>query len=300
MISGGSHQGCRLRPRQFGDPHEVEGSEEPEDGERTENDSGVADAVGDECLVGRRGGRVLVEVEADQQIGAQTDALPADKHHQVVVGQNQGEHGEHEQVQVSEEAVVAAFVRHVSRAVDVDKRADAGDKQQPYAAQRVEQHTGVDHERGGAAAVQRVKHVAAAAAAQPGKEHVLVARQAAMGELQDGQHGPDERQGDRAHADGVDHRLGQPPSKKQHQCRACRRQQRYDPDGRKKKHFSSLCDSFSLSRLSDGYGTDGPRSLPGATTSTDRLHPCSPWHGCGRRRSGFPGRPLLPQRHRRQ
>ena len=99
-----------------------------------------------------------MEVEADQQVGAQADALPADEHHQVVVRQDQGQHGEHEQVQVAEEAVVAALVRHVSRAVDVDQRADAGDKQQPDAAQRVKQHTRIDHELGAPAAAQRVKH----------------------------------------------------------------------------------------------------------------------------------------------
>src|SRR3954454_10806376 len=82
-----------------------------------------------------------MEIESDQQIRAQPYTFPADKHQNVVVPQNQSEHGEHEQVQISEEAVVTAFVGHVAHRVDVDQRAHAGHKQQPDSGKRIEQKT---------------------------------------------------------------------------------------------------------------------------------------------------------------
>ena len=80
----------------------------------------------------------LIEVEADQQIAAQPDAFPADEQQQVVRRQHQHQHEEHEQVQVGEEPVVAALVRHVADRVDVDQRADAGDDQQHDGGQPVD------------------------------------------------------------------------------------------------------------------------------------------------------------------
>ena len=69
----------------------------------------------------------LREVEADEQVRGETDALPADEHQQEVLGEHQRQHEEHEEVEVGEEAPVALFVRHVADGVDVDEEADAGD-----------------------------------------------------------------------------------------------------------------------------------------------------------------------------
>src|SRR5258708_6530832 len=78
----------------------------PGDCEHPQKESSVANAVHDERLVGRVAGRFPVEVKADQQIRAQTDALPSDKQLGVVVPQNQRQHGEHEEVEVPEESVI--------------------------------------------------------------------------------------------------------------------------------------------------------------------------------------------------
>ena len=52
--------------------------------------------------------------EADEQVAAEPDALPADEEDRQVVAHDQDEHREAEQVQVGEEAVVAAVVlRHM-------------------------------------------------------------------------------------------------------------------------------------------------------------------------------------------
>ena len=90
--------------------------------------------------------RVLHEPEADQQIGREADALPADEHQQVVVGQHQRQHEKHEQVQIGEEAVEAAFLPHVADGINVDEEADAGDDQQHHQRKLVELEGEVDLE----------------------------------------------------------------------------------------------------------------------------------------------------------
>ena len=69
-----------------------------------------------------------MEIEADQQVRAESHAFPADEHQDIVVREDQRQHGEHEQVQVPEEAVVTAFVGHVSSGIDMDEQADSGDE----------------------------------------------------------------------------------------------------------------------------------------------------------------------------
>ncbi len=121
-------------------------TEVPRDGEHAEQESGIAHAIGDERLVSRSRGGVPLEVETDQQVRTQAHALPADKHQGIVVAQDERQHGEHEQVQVAEEAVVAAFVGHVADRVNVDQHAHAGDEQQPDGRKRIEQEAGVGAE----------------------------------------------------------------------------------------------------------------------------------------------------------
>ena len=122
---------------------EAQRAEVPGDEKHAEQESGVADAVDDECLVGRVAGGLAMEIETDQQIRTQPHAFPADEQQHIVVGQDQRQHGEHEEVEISEEAVVAAFMRHVSGGVNVNQHADTGDEEQPDAGKRIEQETGI-------------------------------------------------------------------------------------------------------------------------------------------------------------
>ena len=87
-----------------------------------ERETEVADAVDDECFLAGIAGELLEEVEADQQVAAQPDAFPSDEHHQVVRAEHQNQHEEHEQVQVGEEPVIAAFMRHVADRVNVNQQ----------------------------------------------------------------------------------------------------------------------------------------------------------------------------------
>ena len=89
----------------------------------------IADAVDDERLLGRGGGRRLVLPEPDQQVRRQADAFPADVEAQVVVGEHQQQHRREEQVQIREKPTAVRVFGHVADRVDVDQRADAGDQQ---------------------------------------------------------------------------------------------------------------------------------------------------------------------------
>src|SRR5208337_2492496 len=71
--------------RDFG---ETERAEIPGDEEHSQQESGIADAVNDECLVARVGGGLAMEIKTNQQIRTQAHALPPDKHEDVVVGQD--------------------------------------------------------------------------------------------------------------------------------------------------------------------------------------------------------------------
>src|SRR5579863_5413673 len=82
--------------REAGYIDEAQRSTEPRDKKHSENKSRVADAVDDEGLVRCVTGRLALEVETDEQIRTQADALPADEHEHIIVGEDQREHGKHE------------------------------------------------------------------------------------------------------------------------------------------------------------------------------------------------------------
>ncbi len=108
---------------------------DPDHGD-TEAEAEVADAVDDEGLLGRAGRRGLLVPEADEQVAAQADRLPADVQQQEVVGQDQQQHAEHEQVEVGEEAPQPAVAVHVADRVDVDEEAHRAHDQQEHGGQR--------------------------------------------------------------------------------------------------------------------------------------------------------------------
>ena len=128
---------------------EIERSGIGPDQERREQEARVADTVDDERLEPRRGlGRVL-EPEADQQVGGEADALPADEQRDEVLAEDQHQHEEQEQVQVREVARVAGVAMHVADRVDMDQRADAGDHEAHHGGDGVEIERRVDREAAG-------------------------------------------------------------------------------------------------------------------------------------------------------
>ena len=70
------------RQRRHGDREllEVQRAERRPEQQHAEHEREIADAVDDERLLARVGRRLLLVPEADQQVGAEADALPADEH----------------------------------------------------------------------------------------------------------------------------------------------------------------------------------------------------------------------------
>ena len=77
--------------------------------------------------------------ERDQEVRGGADERPADDQHHEVRRHDQQQHAEHEEVQVGEEARVAAVAAHVGDRVEVDQHRDAGDDQHHQHAERVDQ-----------------------------------------------------------------------------------------------------------------------------------------------------------------
>ena len=94
--------------RDFAEAERAEVGEQQED---ADEEAEVADAVDDEGFFAGVGGGVLLEVEADEQIGGEADAFPADEHEQDVAGQDQDGHEEEEEIEVAEVARVARLRR---------------------------------------------------------------------------------------------------------------------------------------------------------------------------------------------
>ena len=80
----------------------------------------------------------LLVPEADQQVGGEADAFPAEEHLHEVVGRHQHQHGEGEERQIGEEARPVRVVRHVADRIDVDERRDGGHHDQHHRGQRVD------------------------------------------------------------------------------------------------------------------------------------------------------------------
>ena len=136
----------------------VDRSDGHEHQERAEHEPDVADAVGDERLLARRGVRGVGVPERDEQVGARPHALPAEEGQHQVVAEHQQQHRGDEQVEVHEELGELRVPLHVADRVEVDQRADPGDEQAHQDRQRIGQEADVHLE---------------AARGDPGEEHLV-------------------------------------------------------------------------------------------------------------------------------
>ena len=130
------------------DLREAQGAEVEDEQEHRQQEGEVADTVDDERLLTGVCGRLLAEVEADEQVRGKTDALPAYEEKQEAFCQHQYRHEEHEQVQVSEETPVAIFMGHVSGGVKMNQEADARHDAKHDQREMVDREGEVDLEAG--------------------------------------------------------------------------------------------------------------------------------------------------------
>ena len=117
---------------------EVDRAEDEEAAEDAEREAEVAHAVDHEGLDGRGIGGVARVPEADEQIGGEAHALPAEEHLHEVVGRHQHEHGEGEEREIGEEARLVLVVAHVAQRIDVNERRDGVDHHQHDGGQRID------------------------------------------------------------------------------------------------------------------------------------------------------------------
>ena len=129
------------------DRRDRDGAEHQERAENAEGEAEVADAVDDERLERRRIGGRLVVPEADQQVGSEADAFPAEEHLHQAVGGHQHQHREAEQRQIGEEARLARVLLHIAPAVEVDEAGDGRDDDQHHRGQAIDAQRPVDGQR---------------------------------------------------------------------------------------------------------------------------------------------------------
>ena len=177
-----------------------------------EAEAEVPHPVDDERLLARDDGGLLLVPEADEQIGAEPDRLPEDVEEEEVVGEDQHDHREDEQVQIREEAGVPVVAVHVPDRVHVNQEADAGDDEQ--------------HDRGELIDLGAHRHVERARL-DPGEQ--LSAPRLAVPDAREHGAGGNERRGQRGVGDPVRPVAGDPAA----QCvdhGTEQRKQRNQPD----------------------------------------------------------------------
>ncbi len=108
---------------------EIQRAKRPEEQRHAHGEARVTEAGDDERLLPSVGSRLLAEIKANEQIGAESYAFPAHEHERVVGGGHQRQHHEEEEVQVGEKAIVAALALHVPPGVEVNQKGDHRDRQ---------------------------------------------------------------------------------------------------------------------------------------------------------------------------
>jgi hypothetical protein len=112
--------------------------EHGEDGEDAEREAEIADAVDDEGFDRRGVGSRLVVPEADQEVGGEANALPAEEQLDKIVRGDERQHGESEHRQVSEEALLVRVVIHVADGIEVHEAGHGGYHHQHHCRERVD------------------------------------------------------------------------------------------------------------------------------------------------------------------
>ena len=98
--------------------------------ENPEHEAQIANPVDDKGLDRRSACAGLAEPETDQKIGCQADAFPTEEHLHKIIRRNQHQHGKGEQREIGEEPRLIRVFVHITPAVEMHERRDAGDHDQ--------------------------------------------------------------------------------------------------------------------------------------------------------------------------
>jgi hypothetical protein len=114
------------------------------DGENSEREAEIADAIDQERLDRRRVRLRLLVPEADQQITRETHALPAEEQLHEVVRRHQHQHGEGEEREIGEETRLVRVFFHVSDGINVHERRHVRHDDKHHRDQRIDAQRPVD------------------------------------------------------------------------------------------------------------------------------------------------------------
>jgi len=240
---GDEHQHRRGHGARRGEDRvKVQAAEGPEDGEDGNQQAEIANAVDHKRLLAGFGiGNAVLTLfvpEADQQVRAQAHAFPTHEQHQVVVGRHQDHHSHDEQVEIDEEAGVAARVAvvahvgvHVARGVDVDQRAHAGDDQHHRHRKGIHAEIPVDRQIAGADPLEERHHRAFGLGGQRQRQ----------------QHRHDKRRARGQHGHRPGKRLPQPPAQQQIDHQADQREEDHPGDQAERWIGNSFLEEHLLS-----------------------------------------------------
>jgi hypothetical protein len=81
----------------------------------------VPNPVHNEGFIGSSAVFEILVPEANQEVGAQSDAFPSEEQHYKVIAQHQVQHHKDEQVQIGEKAPKTVITMHIAYGVEVDK-----------------------------------------------------------------------------------------------------------------------------------------------------------------------------------
>ena len=124
----------------------IQSAERIESQDHSESQAHIRHGVDQESLGCRVGGGLSLRPMRDQEIGTNTHGLPAHVGHQQVSAHDQHDHGGCKKTHDREEAAVSRISDHVSRRVNVDDGADAGDQQKQQYRELIDIKTQVDGE----------------------------------------------------------------------------------------------------------------------------------------------------------
>ncbi len=133
-------------PHSGDDVDEVEGAQFGGGHGHADDQAGVPHPIDDEGLLARVRRALLLEPEADQEVGAEPHPFPAHEHEGQRSARDQDQHEEGEEVQVGEVPDPLLVVGHVADRVDMDQETDARDHQHQGAGQGVDQEGHGDDE----------------------------------------------------------------------------------------------------------------------------------------------------------
>ena len=116
---------------------EVDRSGENPDEENPDHETEVTDAVGEKGFFRGVGSRGFIEPVADEEVGADPDEFPEDKHHREVVGEDDARHREHEKRERREVTRLALVVLHVTELEKMHEETDRSHDQHHAAAEAI-------------------------------------------------------------------------------------------------------------------------------------------------------------------